>query len=156
MDRDTRDVYGHVVAEDPFGDVIVVPFLDVLRDIQYIYAPNQVSIASASDVASVLAPGAYDVYPKDASKTIAAEEPYYDSSSRAPSMRALEQPLDIPSGKMIGHEPSPSTKIDWAPPPEPIDLKGLQSTAETPLQRITGARPASTEQFENYKRWWGE
>jgi hypothetical protein len=47
------EVYGHVVADDPFGDVFVVPLSDVLNDIKQAVDAVAVTLASQLDIFSL-------------------------------------------------------------------------------------------------------
>jgi hypothetical protein len=52
VDPFTGDVYGHIVANDPFGDVYVVPLADTFNEIRKAYGAKEVRIASELDLES--------------------------------------------------------------------------------------------------------
>ena len=45
-----REVFGHVIADDVYGDIYVVPILDTLEDVKNALEAKDVTLSSGSDV----------------------------------------------------------------------------------------------------------
>ncbi|KAF2184551.1 hypothetical protein K469DRAFT_688568 [Zopfia rhizophila CBS 207.26] len=54
VNNENLQVYGHVIAEDPLGDLLVVPMRDVLNDIKETLGAKSVEIARLDDIETIL------------------------------------------------------------------------------------------------------
>jgi hypothetical protein len=49
----TQTVIGHIIADDPFGDVYIVPIVDILADVKAVLDAKSVSLPTREDISNV-------------------------------------------------------------------------------------------------------
>lgn len=103
VDEYTDEIYGHIVADDPCGDIFVVPFTDMLDDIKRAFSAKEVTLPTTIDVFSHIS--------RNNSRTLR------QAFSPAPELQAT--PGQLSSKHMLGESSPPPSPRDSLRPPSP-------------------------------------